>query len=71
ANHSAFTGYNRAQFSILEAAILLSRVNRLSPTKIHTELEYLHIGFNKTAGPKEREAWAWVTQAIEQKLRGL
>ncbi|HIG65136.1 MAG TPA: DUF447 family protein [Methyloprofundus sp.] len=68
-NHSAFKGFNRAQFSILEAAILLSRIDRLSPAKINTELEYLHIGFNKTAGAKEREAWDWVTQAIEQKLR--
>jgi len=69
ANHTPFTGYNRAQFSVLEAAILLSRVGRLSPAKIQTELEYLHIGFNKTAGPREREAWGWVTKAIEQKLR--
>lgn len=68
-NHSPFAGYNRAQFSVLEAAILLSRVSRLSPAKIQTELEYLHIGFNKTAGPREREAWDWVTKAIEQKLR--
>ncbi len=69
ANHSAFKGFNRAQFSILEAAILLSRASRLSPAKINSELDYLHIGFNKTAGPREREAWGWVTQAIEQKLR--
>ncbi|MCF7970516.1 MAG: DUF447 family protein [Methylococcaceae bacterium] len=71
ANHEPFTGFNRAQFSVLEAAILLSRITRLSPAKIHTELEYLHIGFNKTAGPREREAWGWVTKAIEQKLREL
>ncbi len=58
-NHAVFTGFNRAQFSVLEAAILLSRVSRLSPAKIHTELEYLHIGFNKTAGPREKEAWDW------------
>ncbi|TXL14141.1 tetrahydromethanopterin synthesis protein, partial [Methylococcaceae bacterium HT4] len=70
-NHSAFKGFNRAQLSVLEAAILLSRINRLSSAKIHTELEYLHIGFNKTAGPKEREAWDWITKAIEQKLREL
>ncbi|WP_428353737.1 DUF447 domain-containing protein [Methyloprofundus sp.] len=70
-NHAPFKGFNRAQFSVLEAAILLSRVNHLLATKIHTELEYLHIGFNKTAGPKEREAWDWVTKAIEQKLREL
>lgn len=68
-NHTAFKGFNRAQFSILEAAILLSRASRLSPAKINAELDYLHIGFNKTAGPREREAWTWVTQAIEQKLR--
>jgi hypothetical protein len=71
ANHALFPGFNRAQFSVLEAAILLSRITRLSPAKIHTELEYLHIGFNKTAGPREREAWGWVTKAIEQKLREL
>ena len=68
-NHSTFKGFNRAQFSVIEAAILLSRVSRLSPAKINAELDYLHIGFNKTAGPREREAWAWVTKAIEQKLR--
>lgn len=68
-NHAAFKGFNRAQFSVLEASILLSRISRLSPAKINTELEYLHIGFNKTAGSKEREAWGWVTKAIEQKLR--
>jgi len=70
-NHKPFVGFNRAQFSVLEAAILLSRITRLSPSKIHTELEYLHIGFNKTAGPREREAWTWVTKAIEKKLREL
>jgi len=68
-NHSPFKGFNRAQFSVLEASILLSRVSRLPASKISAELDYLHIGFNKTAGPKEREAWAWVTKAIEQKLR--
>ncbi len=68
-NHSAFIGFNRAQFSVLEAAILYSRISRLSPAKILTELEYLHIGFNKTAGPKERQAWDWLSKAIEQKLR--
>lgn len=70
-NHAAFNGFNRAQFSVLEAAILLSRIHRLPVTKIQSELEYLHIGFNKTAGSKEKEAWTWVTQAIEQKLRAL
>ncbi len=68
-NHSSFKGFNRAQLSVIEAAILLSRVERLSPAKVNAELEYLHIGFNKTAGPNEREAWGWIISAIEQKTR--
>ncbi len=68
-NHQPFAGFNRAQFSVLEAAILLSRIDRISPAKINTELEYLYIGFHKTAGVKEKQAWSWITHAIEQKLR--
>jgi len=32
-NHTAFKGYNRAQLSVLEAAILLSRVTAYLPKK--------------------------------------
>jgi len=66
--HKAFTGFNRAQFSVLEATILLSRVTRLLPEKIQTELEYLRIGFDKTAGEREQEAWDWVMSAIQAHL---
>jgi len=66
--HSPFTGFNRAQFSVLEAAILLSRVNHLPLEKIESELNYLSIGFEKTAGPREQEAWQWVTTAIQEQL---
>jgi len=65
--HRPFEGFNRAQFSVLEAAILLSRVNHLPKEKIQSELNYLTIGFEKTAGPREREAWQWVTNAIQEK----
>lgn len=66
--HHPFQGFNRAQFSVLEAAILLSRVNHLPIEKIESELNYLSIGFEKTAGPREQEAWQWVTSAIQEKL---
>jgi len=66
--HAAFTGFNRAQFSVLEAAILLSRTSRLSPEKIQSELDYLRIGFDKTAGEREQEAWDWVMTAIQTHL---
>jgi len=64
-NHSPFTGFNRAQFSVLEAAILVSRLSMLPLEKIQTELDYLKIGFEKTAGEREREAWQWLITAID------
>lgn len=72
-NHQAFRGFNRAQFAVLEAAILVSRLDRLSWDKIEAELAYLQIGLDKTAGDHEREAWSWLMAAIEQhrQQRGL
>ena len=57
ANHQPFLGFNRAQFSVLEAAILVSRLHMLDWDKINSELEYLRIGLDKTAGSRELEAW--------------
>jgi len=65
-NHKPFQGFNRAQFAVLEAAILLSRLNRLPWSKVSKELEYLKVLMEKTAGPKELEAWAWLMAFIEQ-----
>ncbi|MGR9087006.1 MAG: DUF447 domain-containing protein [Gammaproteobacteria bacterium] len=65
ANHAPFRGFNRAQYSVLEAAILISRLNRLPLEKIEAEIAYLRIGFEKTAGDREREAWRWLMAAIE------
>ncbi len=64
ANHAPFCGFNRAQFAVLEAAILVSRFDRLAWEKIEAELAYLKIGLDKTAGPKEKEAWAWLMEKI-------
>jgi len=65
-NHKAIQGFNRAQFSVLEAAILLSRLNRLPLNKVESELGYLRIGLEKCAGEREWEAWEWLMQAIKQ-----
>lgn len=65
ATHAPFQGFNRAQYSVLEAAILLSRLNMLPPEKIASEIDYLRIGLEKTAGERELEAWAWLMDAIE------
>ena len=64
-NHAPFQGFNRAQFAVLEAAILVSRLSMLPPEKITAELDYLRIGFEKTAGERERIAWDWLMAAID------
>lgn len=65
-NHSPFKGFNRAQYSVLEAAILISRLNMLPLAKIESEIDYLRIGFEKTAGDREVEAWGWLMAVIEK-----
>ena len=65
-NHAPFKGFNRAQYSVLEAAILISRLNRLPLTKIEAEIDYLRIGLEKTAGDRELEAWEWLMAVIEK-----
>ncbi len=64
-NHRPFQGFNRAQFAVLEAAILISRLDRLPWEKIQTELDYLRIGLDKCAGDREMEAWSWLMETIE------
>ena len=65
-NHKPFNGFNRAQFSVLEAAILISRLGMLPLNKIETELDYLKIGLEKTASERELEAWDWLMAAFEE-----
>ncbi len=64
-NHAPFKGFNRAQYSVLEAAILISRLNWLPMEKIDAEIAYLRIGLEKTAGDRELEAWSWLMQVID------
>lgn len=64
AQHRPFKGFNRAQSAVIEAAILVSRLDRLPPEKIQRELDYLAIGLEKTAGPIEYEAWSWLMEKV-------
>jgi hypothetical protein len=59
-----FQGFNRAQAAVIEAAILVSRLSMLPREKVEREIAYLAIGLEKTAGPREREAWGWLMDAI-------
>ena len=61
--HAPFRGYNRAQAAVVEAAILISRLDWIAPEKFAAEMTYLSIAVTKTGGPREREAWQWLLDA--------
>lgn len=64
ASHGAFLGLNRAQAAVVEGAVLVSRLHMLAQEKIDSEMAYLQIAIDKTAGPGEHEAWGWLQQAV-------
>ncbi|EEF27186.1 conserved hypothetical protein [Ricinus communis] len=63
-NHAPFRGFNRAQAAVIEAAVLVSRLHMLPMEKIETELKYLAIAIDKTAGERELQAWGWLMERI-------
>ena len=65
ATHAPFHGYNRAQFAVVELAILVSRLHILPREKIQKEIEYLAIGYEKTSGSREQEAWDWLMTKVD------
>ena len=62
--HRPFLGFNRAQFSVIELAVLSTRLGRIDDNKIKDEMKYLKIGIDKTAGENEKEAWEWIEKKI-------
>jgi hypothetical protein len=70
ANHAPFKGFNRAQYAVLEVAILVSRLQMLPWSKVESELAYLRIGFEKCAGEREKEAWGWLMEKVEAHRNG-
>lgn len=63
-----FIGFNRARHAVLEGAILATRVHLLPAGQIRDELTRLQSLIDKTAGDREREAWALVGAYIDSKL---
>ena len=62
--HRPFLGFNRAQFSVIELAVLSTRLGIIEDDKVKEELKYLKIGIEKTASDNEREAWDWIEKKI-------
>ena len=63
----SFKGFNRAQSSIIEAAILVSRIKIIPMKKIKKEINYLKIAIDKTAGKNEKIAWKKLIKRINNK----
>jgi len=64
ATHAPFRGFSRAQAAVIEAGILVSRLRRLPAEKVDREIDYLRIVVEKTAGPRESEAWRWLIDRL-------
>ena len=62
--HAAWPGFNRAQAAVIEGAVLVSRLHMLPREKVASEMAYLQIAIDKTAGPYEHEAWGWLREAV-------
>jgi hypothetical protein len=69
--HAPFQGFNRAQGAVLEAAILVSRLERLPREQVERELAYLQTAVDKTAGPRELLAWGWLRERMAAFYQGM
>jgi len=64
ATHAPFEGLNRAKAAVVEAAILVSRLDRLPREQVEAEMAALAVAVGKTAGPEEQEAWRWLVDKV-------
>ncbi len=66
-----FLGFNRARNAVLEAAILATRTRMLPIEEILAEYERLRVPVDKTAGPREREAFALLSEYVQREAAAL
>jgi hypothetical protein len=59
-----FLGFNRARHAVLEAAILATRTHLLPAEQIREEFARLQVIVDKTAGPREQDAMALLTEYV-------
>ena len=64
-----FLGFNRARHAVLEAAILATRTHLLPPEQIRDEFARLQVIVDKTAGPRERDAMALLSDDVRRAPR--
>lgn len=62
-----FIGFNRARHAVLEAAILATRTHLIPAEEINAEFRRLQVIVDKTAGPREQEAMAFLTEHVRSR----
>jgi hypothetical protein len=62
-----FIGFNRARHAVLEAAILATRTHLIPREEIRSEFARLQVIVDKTAGPREHEAMAMLTEYVRDR----
>jgi hypothetical protein len=62
-----FIGFVRARHAVLEAAILATRTHLVPAEEIRAEFARLQIIVDKTAGPREQEAMAFLTEYVQSR----
>ena len=62
-----FLGFNRARHAVLEAAILATRTHLLPAEEIRAAFARLQVIVDKTAGPREQEAMAMLTEYVRSR----
>lgn len=62
-----FMGFNRAKHAVLEAAILATRTHLIPADQIRDDFARLQVIVDKTAGPREREAMALLTDYVQSR----
>ncbi len=62
--HREFVGFNRAAHAVIEAAIYATRLHILSREFVNSEFTRLQMIVGKTAGPRELEAMALLTDYL-------
>ena len=67
-NHNRFEGLNRAQFALIEACILATRINMIDNKILKKELDYLSKPIDKTGGRIEKELWLKLNKHIENEI---
>lgn len=67
-SRSEFLGFNRARHAVLEATILATRLHLIPHAEIRKQVDALGVLVDKTAGPREEEAWAMVSGYLRERL---